>query len=73
MWQGPTLSEPIPGEKMVAEDKLTAEGGLSEPKIILGWLFSFRTLTAGAGNDDHTDGRHEGGHASFFDRAGGLI
>ena len=37
--------EPIPREKMVAEDKLTAEGGLSETNIILGWLFNFRTLT----------------------------
>jgi hypothetical protein len=30
---------------MVAEDKLTAEGGLSETKVILGWHFNFRTLT----------------------------
>jgi hypothetical protein len=30
---------------MVAEDKLKAEGGLSETKVILGWLFNFRTLT----------------------------
>jgi len=34
-------NEPIPREKMVAEDKLKAEGGLSETKIILGWLFNF--------------------------------
>ena len=38
-------NEPIPREKMVAEDKLKAEGGLSETKTILGWLFNFRTLT----------------------------
>ncbi len=30
---------------MVAEDKLKAEGGLSETKVILGWLFNFPTLT----------------------------
>jgi hypothetical protein len=35
----------IPCKKMVAEDKLKAEGGLSETKTILGWLFNFRTLT----------------------------
>jgi hypothetical protein len=39
------VNEPIPREKMVAEDKLKAEGGLSEMKTILGWLFNFRTLT----------------------------
>jgi hypothetical protein len=38
-------NEPIPRKKMVAEDKLKAEGGLSEMKTILGWLFNFRTLT----------------------------
>jgi hypothetical protein len=38
-------NEPIPQEKMIAEDKLTAEGGLSETKTILGWYFNFRTLT----------------------------
>jgi hypothetical protein len=37
--------EPIPRKKMVAEDKLTAEGGLSETKVILGWEFNFQTLT----------------------------
>jgi hypothetical protein len=37
-------NETIPREKMVAEDKLTAEGGLSETKVILGWHFNFRTL-----------------------------
>jgi hypothetical protein len=30
---------------MVAKDKLLAEGGLSETKVILGWLFNFQTLT----------------------------
>jgi len=39
------VNEPIPREKMVAEDKLKAEGGLSETKTILGWLFNFCTLT----------------------------
>ncbi len=38
-------SEPIPCEKMVAEEKLEAEGGLAEMKVILGWHFNFRTLT----------------------------
>ena len=38
-------NEPIPREAMVAEDKLTAEGGLAETKVILGWHFNFRTLT----------------------------
>jgi hypothetical protein len=38
-------NEPIPCKKMVAEDKLTAEGGLTETKVILGWHFNFRTLT----------------------------
>jgi hypothetical protein len=38
-------NEPIPHKNMVAEDKLKAEGGLSETKVILGWLFNFRTLT----------------------------
>ncbi len=39
------VNKPIPCEKMVAEDKFKAEGGLSETKTILGWLFNFRTLT----------------------------
>jgi hypothetical protein len=30
---------------MGAKVKLLAEGGLSEPKVILSWLFNFRTLT----------------------------
>ncbi len=37
--------KPIPCKKMVAEDKLIAEGGLAETKMILGWHFNFRTLT----------------------------
>jgi hypothetical protein len=38
-------NKPIPREKMIAEDKLTAEGGLSETNTILRWNFNFRTLT----------------------------
>ena len=30
---------------MVVKDKLIAEGGLSETKMILGWLFNFGTVT----------------------------
>jgi hypothetical protein len=30
---------------MIADDKLTVEGGLSETKTIFGWYFNFRTLT----------------------------
>ncbi len=30
---------------MIAKDKLAAEGGSSETKIILGWHFNVRTLT----------------------------
>jgi hypothetical protein len=37
-------NEPIPHEPMIARNKLTAEGGLSETKMILGWLYNFRTL-----------------------------
>jgi hypothetical protein len=39
------LNEPIPCKPIVAKDKLTEEGGLSEMKMILGWLFNFWTLT----------------------------
>jgi hypothetical protein len=39
------INEPIPREPMVAQDKLKAEGGLAETKVILGWQFNFRTLT----------------------------
>jgi hypothetical protein len=38
-------NEPIPHKSMVARYKLKAEGGLTETKTILGWLFNFRTLT----------------------------
>jgi hypothetical protein len=38
-------NEPIPREPIVVKDKLKAEGGLSETKVILGWHFNFRTLT----------------------------
>ena len=44
------MNEPIPREKIVAEDKLKAEGGLSETKIILGWFFNFCTLTVSLPN-----------------------
>jgi hypothetical protein len=37
-------NEPIPHKTMVAKDKLLDEGSLSETKVILGWLFNFRTL-----------------------------
>ena len=39
------VNEPIPRKTVVAKDKLLAEGGLSETKVILGWLFNFQTLT----------------------------
>jgi hypothetical protein len=39
------VNEPISHEKKVVEDKLKAEGGLSETKTILGWHFNFCTLT----------------------------
>jgi hypothetical protein len=39
------VNEPIPRKPMVAQDKLKAEGGLAELKVILGWLFNFRALT----------------------------
>jgi len=39
------VNKPIPCKTMVAKDKLLAEAGLSETKVILGWLFNFRTLT----------------------------
>ena len=43
-WPG-NVNKPIPCETMVAKDWLLAEGGLSETKVILGWLFNLRTLT----------------------------
>ena len=39
------VNEPIPREPMVAQDKLKAEGGLAETKVILGWIFNFWMLT----------------------------
>jgi hypothetical protein len=39
------VNEPIPQEPMVAQEKLKAERGLVEMKIILGWHFNFCTLT----------------------------
>jgi hypothetical protein len=39
------LNKSIPQELMVALEKLIAEGGLTETKMILGWLFNFKTLT----------------------------
>jgi len=36
--------EPIPRESMDARDKLFAEAGLTELKMILGWEFDFRRL-----------------------------
>ncbi len=46
-------NKPISRKKMVAEDNLKAEGGLSETKVILGWLFNFRTLTVFLPNHKH--------------------
>jgi hypothetical protein len=37
--------EPIPHKPVIVKDKLAAEGGLVETKIILGWHFNFRKLT----------------------------
>ncbi len=39
------VNKPIPWEPMVVQEKLKAEGGLAETKIILGWHFKFCTLT----------------------------
>ena len=36
--------EPIPREEMEARNKLAAEAGLEEEKIILGWHFDFCRL-----------------------------
>ncbi len=35
------VNKPIPWEPMVAQNKLKAEGGLAETKVILGWHFNF--------------------------------
>ena len=37
--------EPLPRDNMDARNKIIAETGLSETKIILGWLLNFRTMT----------------------------
>ena len=47
------INEPIPREKMVAEDKLAAEGGLAKTIVILGWFFNFRTLTVSLPEHKH--------------------
>ncbi len=39
------VNKPIPWEPMLALDKLKAEGGLAEMKVLLGWHFNFCTLT----------------------------
>jgi hypothetical protein len=39
------VNKTIPWEPMVLQEKLKAEGGLAETKIILGWHFNFCTLT----------------------------
>jgi hypothetical protein len=38
--------EPLPRDEMAAWEKLVAEGRLEETKIILGWHFDFRRMTA---------------------------
>ncbi len=37
--------EPLPRDDMDAQAKLKAEPGLTETKIILGWLLNFRAMT----------------------------
>ncbi len=41
----PDPNEPIPRYEMAARKKLDAEGQLSKTKMILGWLWNFRSLT----------------------------
>jgi hypothetical protein len=53
------INEPIPREKMVAKDKLVAEGGLAETKVILGWFFNFRTLTISLPEHKHIVRSHD--------------
>ena len=45
--------EPLPRDNLALVKKLSAEGGLEETKIILGWLFDFRTLTVFLEKDKH--------------------
>jgi hypothetical protein len=47
------INEPIPREPIIAHDKLKAEGGLVETKVILGWHFNFRTLTVSLPEHKH--------------------
>ncbi len=37
--------EPLPRDNMNAQAKLKAKTGLTETKVILGWLWNFRTMT----------------------------
>eukprot|EP00978_Attheya_sp_CCMP212_P043513 scaffold285733_cov53-Attheya_sp.AAC.1 len=37
-------NEPIPREELLALKKLTAEGGLAEAQVFLGWIFDLRQL-----------------------------
>ena len=46
--------EPVPRENPLALNKLLAEGGLSEVKIILGWEINTRTLTIALPLHKHT-------------------
>ena len=41
----PAADETLPREPMLAKNKLLAEGGLSEVKTILSWVYNSRTLT----------------------------
>ncbi len=50
-------AEPIPLEEMPALNKLAAEAGLEEIKIILGWFFDFRRLLVALPENKYVDGR----------------
>ena len=41
----PATDETLPREPMLAKNKLSAEGGLSEVRTILGWVYNTRDLT----------------------------
>ena len=45
--------EPLPRDHIVPVKKLSAEGGLEEMNIILGWIFAFITLTGFLTKDKH--------------------
>jgi hypothetical protein len=47
------INKPIPREPILAQEKLKAEGGLSETKIVLGWHFNFPTLTVTLPKQNH--------------------